>query len=70
VLYPAVTVFVIVLTANHYFADAIAGLVVLAVSYILARVATPHFDRWLLSRQGRRAANSAQPEVPASATPR
>ena len=70
VLYPALTVFVIVVTANHYFADAIAGLLVLAVSYAMARVATPRFDSWLLARQGQRAADAVEADVPASATPR
>jgi hypothetical protein len=53
VCYPLATVFVIVVTANHYFADAIAGLLVLGVSYLLAHYLTPRFDRWLLARRGR-----------------
>jgi hypothetical protein len=36
-VYPAVTVFCIVVTANHYFADAAAGLVVLGVAVVVAR---------------------------------
>lgn len=47
-LYPAVTVFAIVVTANHYFGDVIAGLVVLAVSYGLSRILT----RWVAGRTG------------------
>ena len=69
VLYPMATVFVIIVTANHYIADAIAGLLVLAVSYAVARLVTPRFDRWLLARQVRSARIEA-PEVPAPATPR
>lgn len=36
VLYPVATIFAIIVTANHYFADVIAGLLLLAVSYLLA----------------------------------
>ncbi len=44
-LYPAATVFCIIVTANHYFADVIAGLLLLAVSYVLAVVLTSAVDR-------------------------
>jgi len=44
--YPVFTVFCIVITANHYFADAAGGLIVLAVSYGLARVLTARVDHW------------------------
>jgi hypothetical protein len=44
-LYPAATVFAIVVTANHYFADVIAGLLLLAVAYGLARLLTARVDR-------------------------
>jgi membrane-associated phospholipid phosphatase len=37
---PAFTVFAIVVTANHYFADAIAGLLLLGVSYLVANPLT------------------------------
>ena len=36
-LYPVTTVTVIVVTANHYFLDAVAGFVVLGIGYVLAR---------------------------------
>lgn len=36
-LYPAITVFCIVVTANHYFLDAVGGAVILAVGYVLGR---------------------------------
>jgi hypothetical protein len=62
VVYPATTIFVIVVTANHYFADAIAGLLLLFVSYLLARVLTAKIDEWYLRRKGR----VAQDGVPAS----
>jgi hypothetical protein len=45
-LYPLATIFCIVVTANHYFADVIAGLLLLAVSYLLARLVTTGVDRW------------------------
>ncbi len=44
-LYPLVTIFAIVVTANHYFGDVIAGLILLAVSYQLARWLTAWLDR-------------------------
>jgi membrane-associated phospholipid phosphatase len=44
-LYPAITIFAIVVTANHYFADVIAGLLLVGVSYFLARKVTTRMDR-------------------------
>lgn len=44
-LYPAMTIFTIVVTANHYFGDVIAGLILLGVSYLLARRITRASDR-------------------------
>jgi PAP2 superfamily len=41
-LYPLATLFCIVVTANHYFADAIGGLVLLAVGWFAGR----EFDVW------------------------
>jgi membrane-associated phospholipid phosphatase len=43
-LYPAVTIFCIVVTANHYFSDAIAGLALLGVSYLLGLLVTRVLD--------------------------
>jgi hypothetical protein len=40
VIYPITTVTVIVITANHYFLDAVGGFAVLAVGYLLARLFT------------------------------
>jgi hypothetical protein len=51
-LYPAVTIFAIVVTANHYFADAIAGLLLLGVSYLLAQALTRGLDRRLSPASG------------------
>ncbi|MCU1458684.1 MAG: Inositol phosphorylceramide synthase [Actinomycetia bacterium] len=39
-LYPCLTVTAIVLTANHYFLDAIGGFVVLGIGYLIARIMT------------------------------
>ena len=39
-LYPAMTVTVIVVTANHYFLDAIGGFVILGIGYVGARIIT------------------------------
>ncbi|HEY3809819.1 MAG TPA: phosphatase PAP2 family protein [Acidimicrobiales bacterium] len=51
VLYPLVTIFIIVVTANHYFADVIAGLLLLGVSYLLAVALTTGLDRRYARRQ-------------------
>ncbi len=39
-LYPVVTLVVIIITANHYLLDAVAGLAVLAVGWIVANLVT------------------------------
>jgi membrane-associated phospholipid phosphatase len=43
-LYPAATIFAIVVTANHYFDDVIAGLLLVGVSYLIARLCTRTSD--------------------------
>lgn len=50
-LHPLITVFCIVVTANHYFVDEVAGVVVLAVSYLLARTLTLWLDRYYNRRE-------------------
>ena len=40
VVYPITTVTVIVVTANHYFLDAVGGFFVLGVGYVAARIFT------------------------------
>jgi len=47
VLYPIVTIFVVVITGNHYFLDAVGGLVIMVLGYGGAR---------LITRAGRRPA--------------
>jgi hypothetical protein len=44
-LYPLATIFCIIVTANHYIADVLAGLALLGVSYLLAVVVTGWLDR-------------------------
>ncbi len=44
-LYPAFTIFAIVVTANHYFADAIAGLLLLGVALLVVHPVTAALDR-------------------------
>jgi hypothetical protein len=39
-MYPVLTVVVIVLTANHYFLDAVGGFMILGVGYTVARLTT------------------------------
>jgi PAP2 superfamily len=39
-MYPVLTVVVIVLTANHYFLDAVGGFAILGVGYLLAQLTT------------------------------
>lgn len=50
VLYPAITIFAITVTANHFFADAIAGLALVGFSYLLARPLTRFLDERTSSR--------------------
>ena len=52
VLYPLATIFCIIVTANHYFADVVAGLLLLGVSYLLALALTVR--RRPLARPARR----------------
>ncbi len=56
-LYPAATIFCIVVTANHYFADAAGGLIILGVSYVLARQVTPRLHTFHIRRQADREAS-------------
>ncbi len=65
--YPLATLFDILVTANHFFLDEIAGLLVLAVAYFLARIITSRVDRWY-TRRGLRVAADAGPR--AAGTPR
>ncbi len=55
-LYPVATIFVVVITGNHYFLDAVGGLLIFVVGYGVAR---------LVTRAGRRAPITASAE-PAS----
>ena len=45
-IHPVVTVFCIVVTANHFFVDEIAGVLVLGVAYVMARMFTLSLDRY------------------------
>jgi PAP2 superfamily protein len=49
-LYPLATIFTIIVTANHYFADVAAGLLLLGFSYLLARLLTTRVDVWYAHR--------------------
>jgi hypothetical protein len=53
-LYPVFTVFAIVVTANHFFADAIAGLLLLALSIAIVHPVTAALDRQAARRADRR----------------
>jgi len=44
IVYPFVTLFAIVVTANHYWLDAAGGAFVLTVGYTVARFATPYLS--------------------------
>jgi membrane-associated phospholipid phosphatase len=61
-VYPALTIFCIVVTGNHYFADAIAGLLALAIGYGGALLVTDRLPR--VRRRPDRA-----PETPPVAVP-
>lgn len=49
-LYPAFTIFAVTVTANHYFSDCAAGLLLVAVSYPIALSLTRRVDRRIRSR--------------------
>jgi membrane-associated phospholipid phosphatase len=40
VLYPVTTIFVVVITGNHYFLDAVGGLAIMVVGHAVARLIT------------------------------
>lgn len=54
VAYPVVTVFCIVVTGNHFFADAFAGVVTVGLAYWLASVLNARVRHWELRRALRR----------------
>jgi hypothetical protein len=54
------TVTVIVITANHYFLDAIGGFTIFGIGYVVAR---------LVTRAGRGAPVAPPPAAPAAAGP-
>lgn len=56
-IYPAMTVAVIVITANHYFLDAVGGFVIFGIGYVIAR---------LITRAGRGPAISPSTPTPAT----
>jgi hypothetical protein len=51
--YPLLTILCIVVTGNHYFADAAGGALDVAVSYAMARLLTGRFTQWRLHRMVR-----------------
>ncbi len=50
-LYPIATVAVVVLTGNHYFLDAVGGLLIFVLGYIAARIIGYVRDRWWIPRR-------------------
>ncbi|HET9692546.1 MAG TPA: phosphatase PAP2 family protein [Acidimicrobiales bacterium] len=52
-IYPAATVFCVVVTANHYFADAVAGAAVVGLGYLLSVLGEHLANRWRLHRAAR-----------------
>jgi membrane-associated phospholipid phosphatase len=69
-VYPAFTIFAIVVTANHYFDDAIAGLLLLGFSAISTHPVTSALDRRAYRREARRRPRRLPPprEWPAAPT--
>ncbi len=45
-LYPVATLFCILVTGNHYWVDAVAGLLFLAVGYLLGSMLAKATSRW------------------------
>jgi hypothetical protein len=58
-LYPVATLFCILVTGNHYWVDAVAGLLFLAVGYLLGSTLAKATSRWSDRRDARKLA--AQP---------
>jgi membrane-associated phospholipid phosphatase len=56
-LYPLFTIFCIVVTANHYFLDAIIGVLLVVVSYFLALVVTRSMDQIAARKEARAVAS-------------
>ncbi len=50
-IYPLATIFCIVITGNHYFADAVGGVITVAVAYGGARLVTPRLARLTIGRR-------------------
>jgi hypothetical protein len=46
IAYPLLTLFDIMVTANHYWIDGLGGLVCLGIGYVLARVLTAWWESW------------------------
>ena len=61
-LYPLATIFAIIITANHYFGDVLAGLALVAISYLLGRTLTTYLDR-LYAQRSTSAANLREESV-------
>ena len=59
-VYPAFTIFAIVVTANHYFADAIAGMLLLGFSAFITHPVTNALDRRAYRRDARRSRGAAR----------
>ena len=55
IVYPVATVFCIIVTANHYWLDAVGGVVTFTVGYFAA----VRFTRWIHGHHGRRALTEA-----------
>jgi hypothetical protein len=66
IAYPFITLFDIMVTANHYWIDGVGGLICLGAGYLIARAGT----RWWESRQGiPRAVTVPRPADPAAGHP-
>jgi membrane-associated phospholipid phosphatase len=60
-VYPAYTIFAIVVTANHYFADAIAGLLLFWFSALITHPVTAALDRRAYRTEAKRSARRPDP---------
>lgn len=56
-VYPLLTLFAVVVTANHYFLDAVGGVAALATGFVLARTLT----QWTSSRRSEAAESPPRP---------
>jgi len=68
VIHPIVTTIVVVVTANHFWADGILAVILLVLA-VLGSAGLAHLGRRLRDRRGAAAAHNAPPDLPSAGLP-